>query len=151
MPRLMITSLNYESAWRWGFCDCKMMFQRAFFTSWRSVPCFGNRFFTLWRSKQLIVGFQNDHPLCKMAAHCALGQIFALQAPENGCTMEDLRCILRYLAHRNALNRFSMHFNGLFYFAWRGFCSTAISLERIILVKRGTTVFYNLLSNRVLL
>ena len=33
-----------------------------------------------------------------------------------------------------------MHFNGLFYFALRRFCSTAILLERINVVKRGTTV-----------
>ena len=56
--------------------------------------------------------------------------------------MEDLRWTLRYFTHWNALSRFSMHFNGLFHFAWRGFHSTAILLEQIILVKRGTTVLF---------
>ena len=65
---------------------------------------------------------------------------FAAQASENGRPMEDLRWTRRYFAHWNALNQFSMHFNGLFYFAWRGFRSTVISLEQIILVKWGTTV-----------
>ena len=49
-----------------------------------------------------------------MAAHWVQDGFFALQASENGCPMEDLQKTSRYFPHWNALNQFSMHFNGFF-------------------------------------
>ena len=70
---------------------------------------------------------------------CVLGQIPRFTGTENGHPMEDLCWTLTYFAHWNALNRFSMHFNGLFHFVWRGFRLTVIWMEWIILIKPGTT------------
>ena len=65
-----------------------------------------------------------DRRVFKIAAGCSKWlpavfrmDFFAAQASENGRPMEDLHWTLRYFAHWNALNQFSMHFNGLFNFA----------------------------------
>ena len=53
-------------------------------------------------------------PAFKMAPGCFLGRIPRYTGTENGHRIEDLRWTSRYSAHWNALNRFSMHFNGFF-------------------------------------
>ena len=83
--------------------------------------------------------FQNGHRVNKMAPRCFLGRIPDCTGSENNRPMEDLRWTVS-LSPLEHILRFSMHFNGLFSFVLRCFHLTVIFLERIIAVKRGTTV-----------
>ena len=91
-------------------------------------------------SKHLIVGFQNGRQLKKMAPRCFLGQIPRFTGTENGRHMEDLRWTSRYSAHWNTLNGFQCISIGFLKFRLTTFSLYSISLERINVVKQGTTV-----------
>ena len=91
------------------------------------------------------LGFKNGRPLCKMAPRCVLGWIPRITGtgklpPYGGFSLDS-----EVFHPLERINWVLMHFNGLFTFAWRWFLSTAILLERIILIKRGTTVLRKIL------
>ena len=89
-----------------------------------------------------------DRRVFKMATGCSKwlpamlrDEFLAIQAPKMAgvwrnfagwCVFSPLECI----------NRFLMCFIGFFIFALRRFCSTVILLERINVVKQGTTVVF---------
>ena len=79
--------------------------------------------------------FQNGHWVNKMAPRCFLSWIPRKTGSENSCPMEDLRWTVSF-------DPTGMHWRGFngFFSSLRCFRLTAVFLERIIAVKRGTTV-----------
>ena len=75
-----------------------------------------------------------------MAPCCVFGWIPRFTGTESGCPYGGSSQDGELFSPLERIERFSMHFNGLFYFALQHFRSTAILLERINVVKQGTTV-----------
>ena len=75
-----------------------------------------------------------------MAPRCVFGWILRSTGTKNGRPYGGSLLDGELFSPLERTEQFSMHFNGLFYFALQRFRSTAILLERINIVKRGTTV-----------
>ena len=75
-----------------------------------------------------------------MAPHCVFGQIPHFTGTENGRPYGGSSLDGELFSPLERIEWFSMHFNGLFNFALQRFRSTAISLERINVIKRDTIV-----------